>query len=60
MKKTKEPKYASFICCDTILEANGVNLDRYTFLERMSAKTGKWCFKIRERVRENELLQNIF
>lgn len=54
MIKTKEPKYANFIECDTVFEANGIDLDKYTFLERMSAKTGKWCFKIRESVRNDD------
>ena len=38
----------NFIEKDTVESANTVDLDRYTFLERMSAKLGKYCFKVRE------------
>jgi len=32
-------------------EANKVDLNLYTFLERLSAKKGIYCFKIREQKR---------
>jgi hypothetical protein len=38
----------SFIECETIQEANKIDLDTYHFLERLSGKRGTWCFKIRE------------
>ena len=38
----------NFIEKDDVNTANEVDLDKYTFLERMSAKLGKYCFKIRE------------
>jgi hypothetical protein len=54
MVKEVNPKYVNFIEVKTVLEANGVNLDKYTFLERLSAERGSFCFKIRERVRGEE------
>jgi hypothetical protein len=36
----------------TVDEANQVSLDKYTFLERLSAHRGVYCFKIRESKRE--------
>lgn len=54
MVKEVNPKYANFIECDNVLEANGVNLEKYTFLERLSATKGKYCFKIRESKRKEE------
>jgi len=38
----------NFIEIPTVQEANKVDLDNYVFLERLSAKRGKYCFKIRE------------
>lgn len=38
----------NFIEKETVQEANEVDLDKYTFLERLSAKKNKYCFKIRE------------
>jgi len=38
----------NFIEKITVEEANEVDLDKYTFLERMSAQKGRYCFKIRE------------
>ena len=35
----------------TVEDANEVNLSDYTFLERLSATKGMYCFKIRERKR---------
>jgi len=32
----------------TVEEANEVNLNDYTFMERLSAQRGFYCFKIRE------------
>ena len=45
MKKMSEQ---NFIERPTVDEANQVDLDKYTFLERLSAKRGTYCFKIRE------------
>ena len=42
----------NFIEKTTVDEANKVNLDQYTFLERLSANRGVYCFKIRESKRE--------
>ena len=33
---------------NTIEEANLIDLNNYTFLDRFSAVRGKFCFKIRE------------
>lgn len=41
----------NFIELQNVEEANKVNLDFYTFLERLSAKKGLYCFKIREQKR---------
>jgi len=38
----------NFLECETVEEANKVDLDNYTFCERLSAKKGCYCFKIRE------------
>jgi len=38
----------NFIEKETVDDANAVDLDKYTFLERMSAKKGLYCFKVRE------------
>jgi len=38
----------NFVEAETIECANKIDLDNYTFLERLSAKRGTWCFKIRE------------
>ena len=38
----------NFIEKETLDAANEVDLDKYTFLERMSAKKGVYCFKVRE------------
>ena len=39
----------NFIEVVTVEEANRVDLNFYTFLERLSAKKGLYCFKIREK-----------
>lgn len=41
----------NFIEMPTVEEANTVDLSIYTFLERLSAKKGFYCFKIREKKR---------
>ena len=38
----------NFLEKETVDDANNVDLDKYTFLERMSAKKGLYCFKVRE------------
>jgi len=38
----------NFIEKETVDDANAVDLDKYTFLERMSAKKGLYCFKVRQ------------
>lgn len=38
----------NFLEKETTEQANLVDLDKYTFLERMSARKGVYCFKIRE------------
>lgn len=42
----------NFVEKSTVDEANTVNLDEYTFLERLSAQRGLYCFKRRESKRE--------
>lgn len=37
-----------FIEAETLHEANQVDMRYYTFLERLSAKKGVYCFKLRE------------
>lgn len=39
---------SNFLEVTTVEDANKVDLNTYTFLERMSAERGKYCFKIRE------------
>lgn len=39
----------SFLELQTVEDANKVDLQKYTFLERMSATKGNYCFKIRQR-----------
>jgi hypothetical protein len=41
-------KMDNFLEKATVEEANLVDPKQYTFLERLSAKLGKYCFKIRE------------
>lgn len=41
----------NFLEVMTVEEANRVDLNLYTFLERLSAKKGVYCFKIREQKR---------
>ena len=41
-------KEKNFLEKETVDAANTVDLDRYTFLERMSAAKGMYCFKIRQ------------
>ena len=41
----------NFLEKKTVEEANQVSLDNYTFLERVSAIRGVYCFKVRERKR---------
>lgn len=41
----------NFVEKATVEEANKVDLNLYTFLERLSAKKGLYCFKIREQRR---------
>jgi hypothetical protein len=38
----------NFIEKETVDDANAVDLDKYTFLEKMSAKKGLYCFKVRQ------------
>jgi len=38
----------NFIEKETVDDANAVDLDKYTFLERLSAKKGLYCFKVRQ------------
>lgn len=38
----------NFVECDNVESANKIDLDVYTFLERISASKGLYCFKIRE------------
>jgi hypothetical protein len=38
----------NFLEKETLVEANEVDLGLYTFLDRLSARRGSWCFKIRE------------
>jgi len=38
----------NFLEMATLDDANRVDLDQYTFLERMSAVKGVYCFKVRE------------
>lgn len=38
----------NFIEKKTVQDANTIDLNKYTFLDRLSAKLGKYCFKIRE------------
>ena len=38
----------NFLEVKTVEKANNVDLDKYTFLERLSAKRNIYCFKIRE------------
>jgi len=38
----------NFIEKETVDDANTVDFDKYTFLERMSAKKGLYCFKVRQ------------
>lgn len=45
------PEFKNFLERSTVEEANIVDLSIYTFLERMSAKKGIYCFKIREQKR---------
>lgn len=42
----------NFIEVATVKDANRINLSEYTFLERLSAKRGTFCFKIREAKRK--------
>ena len=37
----------NFIEVETVVEANDVDLNKYTFCERISAKRGMYIFKIR-------------
>jgi hypothetical protein len=38
----------NFLEVASVEEANNVDLNTYTFLERLSAQKGVYCFKIRE------------
>ncbi len=38
----------NFLECGAVEDANKIDLDYYTFLDRVSASRGKYCFKIRE------------
>ena len=42
----------NFVERSTVEEACKVDLNKYTFLERLSASRGLYCFKIRESKRE--------
>jgi hypothetical protein len=48
--KDREVKmtHNNFLEKETVDDANDVDLDKYTFLERMSAKKGLYCFKVRQ------------
>ena len=39
----------NFVECQSTQEANEVDLETYTFLERVSAARKSFCFKIRQR-----------
>lgn len=54
MFNRKEKKLLNFLEAKNSEEANGVDLDVYTFCERMSSKTGTFIFKIRETVRKQQ------
>ena len=41
----------NFIEVDTVDEANKIDLNFYIFLDKQSASRNKYCFKIREAVR---------
>jgi len=41
-------KKHSFIEVGSVEEANKINMEYYSFLERMSAVKGIYCFKLRE------------
>jgi hypothetical protein len=43
----------NFIEKKTVDEANQVDLNDYTFMERLSSQRGFYCFKIREIKRKN-------
>jgi hypothetical protein len=45
------PELKNFLEFVSVEEANKVDLNLYTFLERLSAKKGVYCFKIREHKR---------
>ena len=38
----------NFLELKTVDEANQVNMNLYTFLEKLSTQRGMYCFKIRE------------
>jgi len=38
----------NFLECETVEQANKVDLDVYTFCDRLSGKKGVYCFKVRE------------
>jgi len=42
----------NFLEKKTVEEANEVDLDKYTFMPRLSAKKDAYCFKIREEKRK--------
>jgi hypothetical protein len=46
----------NFLEKTSVDEANSVDLDRYTFMERLSAQRGVYCFKIRECKRDREVV----
>ena len=39
----------NFLELDTVEDANKVSLEKYVFLERLSAERGKYCFKVRQK-----------
>lgn len=43
----------NFIERANVDDANTINLDEYTFLERLSANRGTYCFKVRELKRKD-------
>jgi len=49
-----ETMIPNFIEKSDVDEANAVDLNKYTFLERLSAKKGVYCFKIRELKRASD------
>lgn len=45
-------RWDNFVEVESLEDANSIDLDAYTFLDRLSAERGTFCFKIREKVRK--------